>query len=561
MAEERRYNRYGLESYDYGVGSSSSFGQDIYKSIHAPSMQPAQTKHNNTSQQQRESNMSADMKPKKSKHKKTVDAKPARSRKRDASTDSASETQSQSTMAQDMVGSSFTPGDYKDLFQKEKDLQSVSTTTPIMSSNQQANNTSKTIFGLPTAPATPQPEDTEKSPQPLQAFSFDEKPKKGDQDVKDTGASKSFFGLPSGPKTHITSAPSSVFQATSATKTSTGSLFDFTPKMGDKIANEKPISWFPSLRAPTQDTNAANTTSPRDLSPKKTTATGFTFSKIPESDSTASQTAQHAITNSQGTQGKLQKDVSDTQPLHVTRKTVSPIKSSDPYITSIFNNANLKMGNELSTDKPGPQPSSADQGSTSGPQNSFKSFSDMANSLPQAKGSADNKTAAVKNTSSEDAKMSSVFIQSAQSIQTKGKPSQNSNLFGHLGSDPVFNLSKTSTTVPKPTPALFKFQTNPSTTSISVEHQKYMQLHHTKDNKTSGADEQLRTTPLISLKVKEATEARYNKTSMFPQYAFLGCRIPEPCSSEEFTPPPTPIETQSILVPQLLSKKSPSLFS
>ncbi|KAI4784974.1 hypothetical protein E4T52_00015 [Aureobasidium sp. EXF-3400] len=454
-------------------------------------------------------------------------------------------------MAQDMVGSSFAPGDYKDLFQKEKDIQPVSITTPIMSSNQQANNTSKTIFGLPTAPATPQPEDTEKSSHPLQVFSFDKKPE------KETCASKSFFGLPSGPKTHITSAPSSVFQATSATKTSTGSLFDFTPKMGDKVANEKPISWFSSLRAPTQDTNAANTTSPLDLSPKKATATGFTFSKIPESDSTASQTAQHATTNSQGTQGKLQKDVSDTQPLHVTRKTVSPIKSSDPYITSIFNNANLKMGNELSTDKPSPQPSLPDQGSTPGSQSPFKSFSDMTASLPQAEGSADNKTAAVKNTSREEAKLSSVFSQSVQSIQTKGKPSQNSNLFGHLGSDPVSNLGKTSTTAPKPTPALFKFQTNLSTMSISGEHQKYMQLHHTKDNKTSGADEQLRTTPLISLKVKEATEARYNKTSMFPQYAFLGCRIPEPCSSEEFTPPPTPIETQSIFGPPAAVQKEP----
>jgi hypothetical protein len=236
MAEERRCNRYGLESYDYGASSSSSFGQDIYKSCHAPSMQPAQTKHNNTSQQQRESNMSADMKPKKSKHKKTMDAKPARSRKRDASTDSASETQSQSTMAQDMVGSSFAPGDYKDLFQKEKDLQPVSITTPIMSSNQQANNTSKTIFGLPTAPATPQPEDMEKSSHPLQVFSFDKKPE------KETCASKSFFGLSSEPKTHTTSALSSLFHATSATKTSTGSLFDFTPKMGDKVPNEKPIS-------------------------------------------------------------------------------------------------------------------------------------------------------------------------------------------------------------------------------------------------------------------------------------------------------------------------------
>jgi hypothetical protein len=52
-----------------------------------------------------------------------------------------------------------------------------------------------------------------------------------------------------------------------------------------------------------------------------------------------------------------------------------------------------------------------------------------------------------------------------------------------------------------------------TTMKFSEERQKYMQLHHTKDNKTSGADEQLRTTPLISLKVKETSEARYNNVS------------------------------------------------
>ncbi|THW56800.1 hypothetical protein D6D19_10581 [Aureobasidium pullulans] len=73
-----------------------------------------------------------------------------------------------------------------------------------------------------------------------------------------------------------------------------------------------------------------------------------------------------------------------------------------------------------------------------------------------------------------------------------------------------------------------------STKSVSGERQKYMSLHHTKDNKTSGADEQLRTTPLLSLSVKEASEARKTgNSSMFPQYAFLGCRISDARTLED----------------------------
>ncbi|THX54565.1 hypothetical protein D6D06_05441 [Aureobasidium pullulans] len=73
-----------------------------------------------------------------------------------------------------------------------------------------------------------------------------------------------------------------------------------------------------------------------------------------------------------------------------------------------------------------------------------------------------------------------------------------------------------------------------STKSVSGERQKYMSLHHTKDNKTSGADEQLRTTPLLSLSVKEASEARKTgNSSMFPQYAFLGCRISDTSALED----------------------------
>lgn len=52
------------------------------------------------------------------------------------------------------------------------------------------------------------------------------------------------------------------------------------------------------------------------------------------------------------------------------------------------------------------------------------------------------------------------------------------------------------------------------------EKERYLRLHSTRTNKISGSSEQLRTAPLISLKVKTAS------TIQFPQYAFLGCEIP-----------------------------------
>lgn len=93
----------------------------------------------------------------------------------------------------------------------------------------------------------------------------------------------------------------------------------------------------------------------------------------------------------------------------------------------------------------------------------------------------------------------------------------------------------------KPERPAFKFENAPSSLSfasrpqpVSGERQKYMSIHHTKDNKTSGADEQLRTTPLLSLSVKEASEARNTgNSSMFPQYAFLGCRISDTSALED----------------------------
>ncbi|KEQ74245.1 hypothetical protein M436DRAFT_71698 [Aureobasidium namibiae CBS 147.97] len=129
------------------------------------------------------------------------------------------------------------------------------------------------------------------------------------------------------------------------------------------------------------------------------------------------------------------------------------------------------------------------------------------------------------------------------------KPSQ--------GTVDVSNVGKTPTTASLFASAAFKFNSNPplfpsaskpkmsASDTTMAERQRYLQLHHTQDAKISGADEQLRTTPLISLKVKETSGARL-KTSMFPQYAFLGCRIPESCSLDDIITTPKPIEMQSI---------------
>ena len=65
------------------------------------------------------------------------------------------------------------------------------------------------------------------------------------------------------------------------------------------------------------------------------------------------------------------------------------------------------------------------------------------------------------------------------------------------------------------------------TTTSDLECRQYMSLHRTRDSKTSGADEQLRTTLLFSHTAKFTVETR-KSTVTFPQYALLGCRISSP---------------------------------
>jgi hypothetical protein len=280
-------------------------------------------------------------------------------------------------------------------------------------------------------------------------------------DGKDASTSRSFFGLSSATKIQPLSTSPSLSSSVPTTQSTTGTPSDSVPTTSETSANEKPISWFPSLTPPAQDSNTANTTSLFTSLPKTTIAANFSFSKVSEAESTK-----------------------------------EPTNST------------------------------------------------------------------VKDTHEKEAKAASASTQPAHKVETKGQSSQNSSLFvtPSTATINVSNLGKTSNTAPRSTPAPFKFNTNPSlfppefkskmstfgtTMEPSGERQKYMQLHHTKDNKTSGADEQLRTTPLISLEVKETSEARYNKTTMFPQYAFLGCRIPESSSLEDTTPT-TPTAMQNI---------------
>jgi hypothetical protein len=130
-----------------------------------PSVKAAQNTHNTTSQQQHHqqhnSDTFTDMTRSKQKHKKAKGAESAQSNKSNAIPSSASTTKPQSTRAQRTVDS-----DVEGLSSKEQSLPSVIATRPIKPCKKQAMGfiedpdktpyASKTIFGLPTAPATPQ---------------------------------------------------------------------------------------------------------------------------------------------------------------------------------------------------------------------------------------------------------------------------------------------------------------------------------------------------------------------------------------------------------------------
>lgn len=112
-------------------------------SIHAPSFQPAQTTRNTTSRQQQPierafTNMSSP-----EKYKKKIYAMPDQSNQFDASTDAASTTEPQAQNTQS------TTGDEEDLPHKTLPESSID-----QAMESKPHSPSKTIFGLPTAPAT-----------------------------------------------------------------------------------------------------------------------------------------------------------------------------------------------------------------------------------------------------------------------------------------------------------------------------------------------------------------------------------------------------------------------
>ncbi|THZ81504.1 hypothetical protein D6C84_06541 [Aureobasidium pullulans] len=125
-------------------------------------------------------------------------------------------------------------------------------------------------------------------------------------------------------------------------------------------------------------------------------------------------------------------------------------------------------------------------------------------------------------------KSSPSWLPSAAPNKQDNPMAQEKSLFSYLPKTAAITSFSTSLSFASQLPVFG------STKSVSGERQKYMSLHHTKDNKTSGADEQLRTAPLLSLSVKEASEARKTgNSSMFPQYAFLGCRISDARTLED----------------------------
>ncbi|KAG9517555.1 hypothetical protein KCU93_g8690, partial [Aureobasidium melanogenum] len=488
------------------------------------------------------------------------------------------------------------------------------------------DSAASTDFGLPTAPATPLPEETkdeQRSSQPSQPFSFGSKQAEMTQAVEsaalfhsqpaenetaqnkepelstppktfqetlgktrkfsptgsdeavvtksmppapavgsvpvsdvntDPSASRSFFGLPESEFKTESSSMFSFKPSTASAQTKTESSFKFTPLRETAAGNQTTTSWFPSMKLPKQDANISDTTSLFSSLPKTTIAADSSFSKISEtkllndkttntqsSESDTIKTAENIDSATQQSQAKSQENVSDVAALRSNYKTNFEAPSATSSLDSVLDKPSSKIGNELSTDQSVHTPSLTDQAEESGYQDPFKSFPDMAASLPQPNEIAD---PTVKGVPKESVKPAPTLKQQPiqQQESTEGinpfQPfsAQKADPLQSKDTTPALISGQTATAASKPVPPVFKFKTNPSllssTRNIQAERQKFMQLHHTRENKASGADEQLRTTPLVSLTVKESSEATA-KTSVFPQYAFLGCRIPEPSSLDE----------------------------
>ncbi|KAL2028230.1 hypothetical protein VTO58DRAFT_110918 [Aureobasidium pullulans] len=345
---------------------------------------------------------------------------------------------------------------------------------------QKTNTSSKEFFGLPTAPATPQPQAaTHVSMKPEESSASISIQPGEKEDVKapaitgtffssdfwaDAAASKSFFGLSTTPAVSHPEVRQSMKPPTTGTEAP--SLFSTLPTSPWNVkdtadsrsrpevsaaSNKSSPSWLPSAAPNKQDNPMAQETSLFSYLPKTAAVTSFSIKR--------------------------------------NKASISPIT------TSSSSSSSSTMDNDLSTDQPAHKAATSEQGIPSGGyKNPFESFATLAATIPQS-------------------------VQDP--VSQKLKPER-----------PAFKFEKAPSSLSfasRPQPPVFG-----PTKSVSAERQKYMSLHHTKDNKTSGADEQLRTTTLLSLSVKEASEARkIGNSSMFPQYAFLGCRISDTSTLED----------------------------
>ncbi|THY42921.1 hypothetical protein D6C98_08747 [Aureobasidium pullulans] len=393
---------------------------------------------------------------------------------------------------------------------------------------QKSNTSSKGFFGLSTAPATPQPEPEESiassSIQPEEEEDTKTTPFTGSlfsSDFRtDAAASRSFFGLstmPAVPHPEVRQSMKSDRKAQSA--------FSFGSNMEPGTQNAQTDSQSESSRSPVKSVNETSPVSPSVVStkenkpsefrlPTKGTEAPSLFSTLPISPWNVKDTANSrsrpevsaasnnpspswlssAAPNKQDDPTAQETSLFSSLPktAAVTSFSIKRNKTSIPPITT---SSSSTMGNDLSTDQPAHKAATSEQGIPSGGyKNPFESFATLAATIPQS-------------------------VQDP--VSQKLKPER-----------PAFKFEKAPSSLSfasRPQPPVFG-----STKSVSGERQKYMSLHHTKDNKTSGADEQLRTTPLLSLSVKEASEARKTgNSSMFPQYAFLGCRISDTSTLED----------------------------
>ncbi|KAG9850140.1 hypothetical protein KCU98_g4521, partial [Aureobasidium melanogenum] len=348
----------------------------------------------------------------------------------------------------------------------------------------------------------------------------------------DASASRSFFGLPTSDiKTNSSSLFSSIPLPALAQKT-TGSIFKLTPLKETAAGDQTTSSWFSSMRPSRQEANTANTTPLFSPLPK---------TKPPKDKETNNQPGSSSV--SEGCLG--------CRVNALRAQNLFGVLSGTSSLGSTLDKPGSKMGNELSTNQSVQKSSLTAQLKTSGYQGPPNLFSNMTAGLLEPNNIAGNKITidpTVNGVAKGSHKPASVFTQKSNQkvrhdLESTGRtdPSEptsarNANPFQSEDTPNASIFGKATTAASKPVPPASKVKAKSSPFSpagnIRGERHGFMQLHHTSKDKASGADEQLRTTPLVSLTVKETSEANA-KTPMFPQYAFLGCRIAEHSSDEE----------------------------